>query len=1143
MESTRVLRITAAALAWAASGCVQGAQGDSPFGASAAIDRSVTLLPPQGATRTIDFTTDEGTWMALDVAPDGRWLVFDLLGHVYRLPIDGGEAVGLTQNSGSALNFHPAISRDGRRIAFISDRRGQNNVWVMEADGKNPTEVFHDTETRFMHPAWAPDGRSIVAVRVYATPGRGWHRQTSELWRLPLDGGAPTRLLAGRLMHYDAPVFSPDGQHLYFQVSYSTGEGLGLLTAGHRIQRMEIASGRVENVRTREPATLSPEFVEALRTTGYAADNAIDPPAAVTPVLSADGTRLAFALEQREKAMSYRGHQFSPRTAIVVRDFASGEERAVLDPAAKDLTQVNAQYAYGLFPRFAFMPDGESIVAWEGGKLRRVSIATGEVATIPFSARVHRVLSEVARSRLTIDDSAFAVKLIQWPAGSPDGRRLAFVAVGKVWVLDLTACPTAESEDSSREAAVSGGCTPKPLTPDMRPAVQLTPAWSPDGRRIAFTTWDDSARGAVWVADDGKLRQLTLPPAEYIHPTWTPDGNALVVNRGSGARSNRGWNGWSSVSGWEAIRIPLDGGTTAPVAELSGPQPTSIGAEGRLYYAYQKDAAQAQGLMYYPFPSPRAESLLIRVRSAGLEGGPPKDHVAFPPRRVWSDPVLGPDGRWVAFHSGRFLFVSPVVARAAGAVLPQVNPDPNDSVPGRRRVGDRGGMYHSWRDSTTLQFASGNRYVTYDVKTGQSRSTAIELRIPRPTPRGAIALANAKIITVDSAKVIERGTVVVRGARIDCVVAAGVCDTTGVDRVLDLSGKTIIPGMFDLHAHHAYEPSGVITPHRPSSALDLAYGVTTILDPNGFSESAFPLADLIDAGAMLGPRTYTTAELLIHPGTAWGDQQILRSQADADREIDRRVDWGAVSIKNFRQSARYQQQFILQAGRRRGVTVTGEGGPLYFDIGVVLDGQPGWEHFIANLPVYKDATTFLGKAGIVYSPTSIVAGHVMGSMEYFRPLQRLDLDAKYRRFMPTAELQRRPPGKETPKSLLSFPIVAEGMADIIRAGGRGVLGEHGEQYGIGTHWELWGYAEALTPMEALKVATLDGAYFIGLENELGSITPGKLADLVVLDADPLQDIRNTAKIAYVMKGGRLYDDDTLAELWPERRRYLPVPWR
>ncbi|MEZ4586381.1 MAG: amidohydrolase family protein [Gemmatimonadales bacterium] len=1053
--------------------------------------------------------------MSVSVAPDGEWLVFDLLAQLYRLPIAGGEATPLTANSGTALNFHPAVSPDGRRIAFISDRQGQNNVWTVALTVSDPRPVPIDLETRFMAPTWAPDMSRIAAVRVYPTPGRGWHRQIAELWELPLDGGTPKRLLGDKLTQYDSPRYSRDGKYLYFQVSYSTGEGLGMLFAGHRIQRLELATGKVENVRSSEPAELSPEYVEALRRTGWAADNAIDPPAALAPEPSPDGSVVAFALERRDTAFSYRGHEYAPSTGIVTRNLATGEEKTLLAPATKDLTMVNAQYGYGAFPRFAWMPDGQSVVAAEGGKLRRISLATGEVATIPFSAKVHRVISEATRSRVTIVDSSFRARAIQWPSASPDGSKLTFVAAGRVWVMPL---PSGK---------------PTPLTEPTPGAVQLTPAWSPAGDSIAYAVWSTEDRGEIRVAatDGGGSRRLTTPPGEYLYPHWSPDGEWVYASRGP-TQPNDGWGGvWDRREGWSAVRVGRSGGAPSFVATINAPVPTYFGPGGRLYYQYQDRTDRTRAILYYPFPTDSGLALTVTVRSVEPAGGTPQVHAVFPAR--WSlgnEPMLSPKGDWVAFQAGRFLYLNPIATQGG---VPEIDPDQNHEVPGRRFVDPRGGIYQSWRDSVTLQYSSGPRYVTYNVATGALSTVDVELEIPRPHPTGAIALTNAKIVTIDSGRVIDRGTVVVRGSRIACV---GSCDTTGVDRVVDLSGKTIIPGLFDLHAHHTGEESGVIPADRWRSRIDLAYGVTTILDPAADSRSAFPLAELIAAGGLLGPRTYSVAELLIHPGVAWGDERIVRTQEQADWEIDRRADWGAISLKNYRQTGRWQHQMLLTAARRRPITMTSEGGPLYFDVGLIMDGQTGWEHLIANLPIYSDAARFFGQAGAVYSPTVIVAGHVLGSMHWYRPRHDLMGDAKYRRYMPEWQIRGRTAGDAmVPKSSLSYPILAEGLADIVRAGGRGALGEHGEQQGIGTHWELWSYGEALTPLEALKVGTLDGAYFIGLDHELGSITAGKLADLVVLNADPLERLENTADIAYVMKGGILYDDDTLTEVWPGRR--------
>lgn len=1088
---------------------------------SNAIDPSVTLAPPGGLAHVIDFTTDEGTGISIAVSPDGTWLAFDLLGHIYRMPIGGGEATAITQTSGPALNFHPAISPDGKQIAFTSDRNGQLNLWVMDADGGHPRLVHGDPDTRYIQPAWDPDGKSVVAVRLFRTPGRSWHRQNRTLYRLSLGGGEPEKLVDEHLTQPDSPSFSPDGKYLYYHVSYSIAEGLGMLTAGHRILRREAATGRFENVRLSGPAEPTPDFRAALNSGGYATSVG-DEPAVTTPKVSPDGKWLAFSKELPDQTFEWRGHAMRPATALWLRNLGTGEERQVLARATKDLTKTNTQYAYRPFPGYGWMPDSKAIVLVVGGKIQKLDVASGSLTPIPFTARVLRTVAEPVRGRVVIDDDSLRVRFIQWPAGSPDGKRLLFTAVGRVWLMDLP------------------NGTPKPLTADMLPAFQLAATWSPDGQSVAFTTWDDAVRGFLWVvpATGGTARRVSSAPGEYLGPVWSADGRAIAASRGPGPKPDW-WNPWDDSAGWQVVRFAATGGAAVTVAKNLVPWTVAgnrVG--GRLTFATEALPLSGSPLATKPFPDSAFMANVVRVRSADWDGKVDSGSVEFPARRNrGNSPVWSPDGKWVAFDAAHEIYAAPTTTDGRAQ---KIEPNPNVAAAGRVHVGTWGGIYPRWRDAGTLEFASGHRYVTWSAATGQASAVEIHLAVPKPKPQGSVALVGARIVTIDSAGVIENGTIVVTGSRLTCV---GRCDTTGVTRVIHVEGKTIIPGLVDLHAHHTDEESGVIPQHRPASSLDLAYGITTIVDPATTSESAFPLAELTDAGLVTGPRTYSSGEFVISHGIAWGDYHEIGSLDDARAEINKRAEWGAVTIKNYRQPGRREHQLLAMAARERGISLTSEGGPLYLDVGYAIDGQSGWEHMLADLPLYKDASTFFGKAGLVYSPTVIVAGVPHGSMEYFRPRADLLNEARTRRFMPYMMLAAKVAGA-SPKAIeeVAFPIMAEGVADIVRAGGYAAIGEHGEQTGLGSHWELWAYATGLKPVEALKIATWDGAYFIGAQREIGSIAVGKLADLAILDADPLADIRNSSKVSMVMKGGRLYQTATLDEVWPGKASYGKIPW-
>jgi hypothetical protein len=292
---------------------------------------------------------------------------------------------------------------------------------------------------------------------------------------------------------------------------------------------------------------------------------------------------------------------------------------------------------------------------------------------------------------------------------------------------------------------------------------------------------------------------------------------------------------------------------------------------------------------------------------------------------------------------------------------------------------------------------------------------------------------------------------------------------------------------------------------------------------------------------MIGPRTFSTGDPLYS-----GDgvrQNEISSYEVAHENIARVASWGAPTIKSYQQPRRDQRQWIADIARERGLNVTGEGGDLEYNLSLMMDGQTGWEHPLSNVPLYSDVAKFFGRTRAVYSPTFVVAGPAVWNEEFFWQESEIWKDPKQQRFLPWHMLvphtRRRP---QRPSTDYSYPLIAQGLADILAEGGGGAIGSHGQHHGLGSHWEVWMAASALGPMAALEVASLGGARFLGLDAEIGSITPGKLADLIVLEKNPLEDIRNTQHIAYVMKDGILYDAETLDEIWPKQKPYGAYPW-
>ncbi|MDP2496445.1 MAG: amidohydrolase family protein [Candidatus Palauibacterales bacterium] len=1045
------------------------------------------VTEPRGETREIDFTTTEGTGMSVDVAPGGGWLVFDLMGHVYRMPMEGGQAESLTQESGLAWNGHPRISPDGEHIAFVSDRAGQQDLWIMGADGSDPRPVSEDRDLEPGTPAWTPDGRYIVVRRDGISADGG----TDEgLWMYHRDGGSGVKLAAeDEVDGAYWPSVSPDGRYVYFhQIS-----GGDPLNGDYQLRRYDRETGRVLDLTSGD-------------NDGPAAGR-VGSGGAYAPEVSPDGDRVAFGRLIMDGTITHRGDEFGPRNSLWIRDLETGAERKVMDPIALLGGELRLMGGYD------WTPDGESIVIARGGKLRRLDVSSGETEAIPFEARVRRTISEQAYNSFRITDEPFQPQFLRWQTRSPDGRWLAFQAVGQVWVMEL---PDGE---------------PRRLTPESFDRTEYAPAWSPDGRWLAFTGMDPEGRGHLYRArpGDGQPQQLTERKAFYTKPAWSPDGSEVLVTRGGGATARERTVTHNAY--FDLVTVPASGGEATHVATVqppSGSSPASFARRAIVGASYGPG-----GRIYFPEPMEveGRDDAVMGMVSVEPDGSDRRLHMTFP----YADEIVpSPEGDWVAFQGGDNAYVVPFPASGTGGDPVHVDRGGGSPLP-VTQVSHRGGLYLRWAADSLLEYGSSNRHYTYRPATGAADTTRITFNVEKDRPDGTIALTGARIVLPSSGEVIEEGAVVAEDGRITCVAAAGECDTAGAGRVVDASGKTVIPGLVDMHAHHYREHRG----HRPRRDYEvasyLAYGLTTTLDNSMWSENIFPTAERIEAGRMVGPRTYSTGDPLYQ-----GDgpnQNEIDSYTTALNNVQRLKSWGAVSIKQYSHPRRDQRQWIIDASRREGLAVTGHWNP-----GIVLDGHTGWEHSLDWPVIQRDVTELYGRANAVYSPTLVVGGHGASNIDWFFQDSDVWKDPKQRDWMPWRMLTFLRERPKRPKTDYSWPLTVHGVADVMEAGGHGAVGGHGEHHPLSPHWNIWMYADVVGEMEALRIATQEGAWFLGADEDLGSLESGKLADLLVLNSNPLEDIRSTLDIRYVMKGGRLYEAASLDEVWPRQRDFGERYW-
>ncbi len=1075
---------------------------------------------PLTGDRTLKFSVERATWMSIDVAPDGQQLVIEILGDLYLLPINGGRAEPLSVGMG--FDSQPRFSPDGNHVTFISDRSGAQQVWLLElATGEFRKLTSMGDDMELASPSWSPDGRHVVVSQ------GSFDLATHELWAYAIEGGSGVQLTKAK-PKTDTPrhrrhnalgaVYDPSGRYLYY-ARKTGGFGYNLRFPGWQIARRDLRTG-VEDILTSARGS------------------------AMRPLLSPDGRQLVYATRHEQ------------HTGLRIRDLDSGDDAWLAYPVQRD--EQESRFTRDLMPGYAFTPDGGSVIITRDGGLARINLADKRVSKIPFQVDIEKQVVQRLAFPYRVGLGPVKARVLRDAEMSPDGSQLAFAAFSRIYLHHFA---TAET------VAVS--------PPGL---VAAYPSWSPSGRELVYVSWNVSG-GHIYrsrARANARPRQLTGQAGFYLSPAWSRDGERIVAVRGSAHERLLAQGRVGPTVGADIIWLPAKGGQSSVVMSARGLGHPHFGPEPDRIYLHT---------IYPPVPG-KSRAGLVSVRYDGTDR---HNVVSFSGPGIFNqgDDVgaqtsqISPDGRHVLLRHAQQLYVA--------ALLPHV---PSQHVRLNKpqlplaQLTDVGADFSGWsHDGQHITWSVGNRFHqrpldsvefrqeeakdetkddakgdpshknTEDRSAEEDDSIAeahdavvyqdIDLYMPRHVPQGVLALVNATLIPMaandleaPANRVIADGVVVVRGDRIESIGAAAQTEIPAEAAIIDVQGQFVLPGFVDTHAHYrvARDVPGI---SNAAFLANLAYGVTTGMDVQPSTLDLLAAQELVDAGLMIGPRAFSTG-----PGVFMNNS--FKSQQHAVNVLRRYKEFYQVrNIKAYMVGARKQRQWLVAAARELQMMPTTEGAlDMEMDLTHAIDGFSGLEH---NYPVpnlYADVIELTAQTRLAYTPTLLVNyGGPWAENAFYSQFSPHD-DPKLRRFTPYAELAPRTLRRAWfHEREYVYPTVAASARKILQAGGQVGVGSHGQLQGLGFHWELWALASGgLTPAQALRMATLGGAQMLGIAQDVGSLEAGKLADLLVLSTNPLEDINNTLSLTRVMKGGELYDADTLDQLWPTQQPLPPQWW-
>ncbi len=1025
----------------------------------------------------IAFNTTEGTFMSVDVSPDGQSIVFDLLGDIYALPIAGGDAVPLT--SGRAWDQAPRYSLDGRYVYFVSDREGYKNIWRLTLADQSVQQITRaDSDVRG-GPNWSQDGRRLlVGVGDAATRNTEVSLQTID----PNSGlMEPVEAYEGPWIDWDTferlrpkrMAFSAV-QAANSQVYFSEGHYDDTVRRKVRLYSYDI--------RTRSRTTVTPEDATYSE---------------FKPQRSHDGNLLAYFRQYDDR-----------RTEIRILNIETAQDEALVELEDSDHPEYSSDDDSR--PNYAFTPDDRFLVFWHGGKIHHVSLADGARDIIPFHVKVSLAVWPRIESPLVNLSNESDAAIIRWPTLSDDGRTMVFAAIGYVWIRDMQTGRQRRLTDSTD--------------------FEYMPALSPDGKSVAYISFaqldNEYGPGRLTIAkiDGGSTLELLATANDtYLMPKWSPDGKKIALIKESESGSGR-----EATYGWT---IPTPDGVYNEVASA----PTSTDLFSLSIYARSVGFDDSSQQLVFSHPTSKTETVLIAANLdsnksktlaiggadvGGISAAPDLKHLALTRHdgSVWLIPfdieeepsavsTLSLDARRVSASGGYYVDWARSNEFTYGfgrnVYHHQLARSESEEIP--IKVGTP-------KSGLVLPIAFvGARIMT--MSDAEGVATVIE--------SGTIVLERRRIVAVGpvSDVLIPAGAVIIDAA--GKTIMPGLIDTHyhrigGSGGLIGASAyKLPIPNFSDRSA--------------------ITYGVTTAWDAGGpQSDGAPATADLQRAGRILGPRwSYAAA------GGVGSPYEMLAAYADALAAVEQHRNLGVTVLKEYLAPTRAQRQWLSIAARETGVGIVSHLQSLDGTMTRIVDGYTGGDHPYIPMPFFKDVRELLRQTGYIWTPNVVITPGEQGyGGDKFGNLCRAFLDWK-RRTNSGINLGDSVCGSSANEATASYENhrisnVARQAAIAARGGVHIGVSAH-NMPASNLHREMWFLWKGGMPIaDVLRATTIGNAEKLGLQREVGSLEPGKISDFLVLDENPLDDILNALSLKYTVQGGIIYDSATAQRLDPMR---------